>query len=174
MASFIRYSFFLLCSSRNETVHTDVWRSQFPLENEFAEDIQFMNSYLDLNYLCIKTFLHIRFRKIILYSHIDFATILSSSGCLSITTLYFGENRRSFSAKLQNTRTLISISWNNKSCHWMYKCWMYTRKSYLNLLLFYWFVSRSTKVACAGSEVRSSNWTFTAVALNTLWLNYRI
>ena len=54
IASFIRYYFFLLCSSRNETVQTDVWRSQFPLENEFAEDIQFMNSYLDLNYLCIK------------------------------------------------------------------------------------------------------------------------
>ena len=53
IASFIRY-YFLLCSSRNETVQTDVCRSQFPLENEIAEDIQFMNSYLDLNYLCIK------------------------------------------------------------------------------------------------------------------------
>ena len=80
IASFIRY-YFLLCSSRNETVQTDVWRSQFPQENEFAEDIQFMNSYLDLNYLCIKKFLHLRFRKKILWSHIDFATILSSSGC---------------------------------------------------------------------------------------------
>ena len=36
----------------------------FPLENEFAEDFQFMNSYLylDLNNM-YKKFLHLRFSK---------------------------------------------------------------------------------------------------------------